>query len=129
MASHGRVHRATQEFLDLYSSAKIPTKQELGANPITPEEVLRHRDVNDCWVSHKGIVYNLTPYLRYHPAGIAPIEDYYGYDITAVTAAVHGFVQVEQIIAPLAVGVLNGDPCVPPEKKLKVETGVLRRRY
>lgn len=129
MAHRDRTHRATQEFLNLYSGAKIPTKEELNANPITPEEVLQHKEVNDCWVSHKGIVYNLTPYLQHHPAGIAPIEDYYGYDITAVTAAVHGFVRVEQIIAPLAIGVLEGDPRVPPEKKLKVETGVLRRRY
>lgn len=129
MASHGRIHRATQEFLDLYRGAKIPSREELSANPITPEEVLQHNKASDCWVSHRGIVYNLTPYLEHHPAGVAPIEDYYGYDITAVTAAVHGFVQVEQIIAPLAIGVLKGEPRVPPEKKLKVETGVLRRRY
>lgn len=101
---------------------------EIAARQITPQEVRAHCTAEDCWVSYRGIVYNLTPYLSFHPAGTSPIEDYYGYDITAVSTSVHGFVPVAEIIRPLAIGTLNGTPLVPPEKRLKTETGSLRRR-
>jgi len=36
---------------------------------ITPSEVKKHNKPDDCWVIFNGKVFNITPYLEYHPGG------------------------------------------------------------
>lgn len=37
---------------------------------ISLEELQSHNTVDDVWLAVNGKVYNMTPYLRYHPGGI-----------------------------------------------------------
>ena len=42
-----------------------------GTGPVklTPSQVKKHNKPEDCWVILNGKVYNVTPYLEYHPGG------------------------------------------------------------
>lgn len=37
--------------------------------PITPSELKEHRTRDDAWAAFYGKVYNITPYLPFHPGG------------------------------------------------------------
>ena len=37
---------------------------------ITPEELALHNKEDDCWLALFGKVYNVTPYMKFHPGGI-----------------------------------------------------------
>ena len=37
---------------------------------VTPKELYRHRSKNDCWLALDGTVYNVTPYMDYHPGNV-----------------------------------------------------------
>lgn len=37
---------------------------------ITPSELAKHKSREDCWQAYGGKVYNVTPFLKYHPGGI-----------------------------------------------------------
>ena len=41
-----------------------------GMKKITMEEVQRHRTKADAWTVLGGKVYNITPYLKFHPGGM-----------------------------------------------------------
>lgn len=92
----------------------------------TAEQVREHRRLDDCWVSYGGLVYDLTRYVRYHPGGLPCLERYFGYDMTSICRAVHGWVNVQATLAPLAVGTLQGPAAEPPDLKPTVERGSLR---
>lgn len=36
---------------------------------ITPSELAKHNTREDCWQVYNGKVYNVGPFLRYHPGG------------------------------------------------------------
>lgn len=33
-------------------------------------ELARHKSKEDCWQAYGGKVYNVTPFLKYHPGGV-----------------------------------------------------------
>lgn len=33
----------------------------------------QHRSRDDCWQAYAGKVYNVTPYLKYHPGGVGEL--------------------------------------------------------
>ena len=37
---------------------------------VTPREVMQHCTVDDAWISFRGRVYNVTPYMHFHPGGV-----------------------------------------------------------
>ena len=45
---------------------------------ITLNELSTHNSKNDCWISYKGSVYDLTGFLPVHPGGSAVISQYCG---------------------------------------------------
>jgi cytochrome b involved in lipid metabolism len=49
---------------------------------LTSAEVAKHNTSSDCWMIISGNVYNLTSYLRTHPAGAGTITPYCGQDGT-----------------------------------------------
>lgn len=49
---------------------------------ITPEELKKHNKPDDAWSAFQGKVYNLTPYLRYHPGGVDELMRVAGRDGT-----------------------------------------------
>jgi len=124
------------------SATKMPPhgiaflREAEGLEPLSPEvvrstfytaaEVRQHCRMDDCWVSYGGLVYDLTRYVRFHPGGLPCLERYFGYDMTSICRAVHGWVNVSATLAPLAVGTLRGPPEEPAPTKLSVERGSLR---
>lgn len=37
---------------------------------VTPSMLAMHKSKEDCWQAYGGKVYNVTPFLKYHPGGI-----------------------------------------------------------
>jgi len=38
--------------------------------PVTPDELAQHISIDDCWMAIRGTVYNMTPYLDFHPGSV-----------------------------------------------------------
>ncbi|KAL4421197.1 hypothetical protein ABPG77_010072 [Micractinium sp. CCAP 211/92] len=66
---------------------------------ITMEEVARHNTREDCWTVLRGKVYNITPYLRFHPGGIPMLLKVAGRDGTALFNKYHAWVNYEFLLA------------------------------
>lgn len=49
---------------------------------LTREEVSKHCTPNDLWVVLCGRVFDISPYLDFHPGGAEIILEYAGQDIT-----------------------------------------------
>ena len=58
------VNKSHNEFLK--KAAEAPTPRP---GMITREELARHNTREDCWMSIEGMVYDVTPYIQYHPGG------------------------------------------------------------
>lgn len=76
---------------------------------VTPEELARHDNENDCWVSLKGNVYNITIYLQYHPGGVDELLRAAGQDATELFHEIHSWVNFESILAKCYVGPVKAD--------------------
>ncbi|RHY35035.1 hypothetical protein DYB32_000439 [Aphanomyces invadans] len=59
---------------------------------IPREEIAQHNTEQDCWTILDGKVYNLTPYLRYHPGGIGKLMLSAGGDCTTLFNESHAWV-------------------------------------
>ncbi len=55
-------------------------------------EVALHCTADDAWVVLRGRVYNMTPYLRFHPGGAAVLMEVAGKDGTALFDKWHSWV-------------------------------------
>lgn len=71
---------------------------------VTPEELAKHDQEEDCWVALKGNVYNVTTYLHYHPGGVDELMRGAGRDATELFNEVHRWVNYESILAKCLVG-------------------------
>ena len=63
--------------------------------PISKSEIARHNNVHDGWVSLRGKVYNLTPYLHYHPGGVHILEHVLGNDADQLFDKYHRWVNID----------------------------------
>ncbi|EKU20235.1 hypothetical protein NGA_0331900 [Nannochloropsis gaditana CCMP526] len=79
------------------------------------EEVARHRTSNDAWAVFAGKVYNLTPYLPYHPGGANIIVKAAGTDCTALFNKHHPWVNLEGLAGKLVVGYLIEEEGATPK--------------
>ena len=73
---------------------------------IPMSEVSEHDSKYDCWGVVDGIVYNLTPFLAYHPGGEAILARQAGKDMTKDFNRYHRWVSMN-MVANLQVGVLK----------------------
>ncbi|KAI3647256.1 hypothetical protein MP228_007477 [Amoeboaphelidium protococcarum] len=48
----------------------------------TMDQVAQHKTQDDAWLVLHGKVYNITPYLRYHPGGVQMLMGVAGKDAT-----------------------------------------------
>ena len=72
---------------------------------ITKEELAKHKTEDDCWVSFKGYVYNMTPYLKIHPGGVKTIMKCAGGDMTEDFNKRHAYISAN-LIAKVKIGKL-----------------------
>lgn len=83
----------------------------LGGGPqrrLTLEEVATHSSEADCWTVIGDRVYNLTPYLPFHPGGKPLLMKGAGRDSTALFNKYHPWVNVHYMLASCLVGVIEG---------------------
>lgn len=73
---------------------------------ISREEVALHSSQSDCWCIIERNVYNITPYLLFHPGGIKPLRPVFGKDATALFLQTHAWVNYEKLLERLLVGYL-----------------------
>lgn len=55
----------------------------------TEADVAAHNTAADCWTIVSGKVYNITPYVPFHPGGVAAIVSICGIDGTAAFSGLH----------------------------------------
>ncbi|GAA6043416.1 hypothetical protein JCM8097_008582 [Rhodosporidiobolus ruineniae] len=71
---------------------------------ITPSELARHNTKDDCWQAYGGKVYNVGPFLRYHPGGVPEMMRAAGKDVLA-----HAWVNYDALLENCLVGFLVGE--------------------
>lgn len=49
---------------------------------VTPSELKKHNKLEDAWTAIQGKVYNITPYLKFHPGGVEKLMCIAGRDGT-----------------------------------------------
>jgi len=84
---------------------------------ISLAEVALHATEDDCWTVFRGRVFNITPYLQYHPGGVAMLLEGAGTDCTALFNQYHSWVNGEGMIGALYLGDvdLDASPAPAPE--------------
>ncbi|XP_028282077.1 cytochrome b5 reductase 4 isoform X2 [Parambassis ranga] len=71
---------------------------------VTHEELQKHNTRNDCWTCIRGMVYNVTPYMDYHPGGEEELMKAAGIDGTDLFDQVHRWVNYESMLKECLVG-------------------------
>lgn len=73
------------------------------------EEVSRHNTEEDCWSVLDGKVYNMTPYLKFHPGGVADLMLSAGGDCTDLFNEKHPWVNGHSMLEKCFIGLLDPD--------------------
>uniref|UniRef100_A0A3Q1BWD9 Cytochrome b5 reductase 4 n=1 Tax=Amphiprion ocellaris TaxID=80972 RepID=A0A3Q1BWD9_AMPOC len=71
---------------------------------VTEEELQKHNRRDDCWTCIRGMVYNVTPYMDYHPGGEEELMKAAGKDATDLFDQVHRWVNYESMLKECLVG-------------------------
>ncbi|XP_030580554.1 LOW QUALITY PROTEIN: cytochrome b5 reductase 4 [Archocentrus centrarchus] len=74
---------------------------------VTQEELQKHNRREDCWTCIRGMVYNVTPYMDYHPGGEEELMKAAGIDGTELFDQVHRWVNYESMLKECLVGRLT----------------------
>lgn len=74
---------------------------------ISPEEVKQHSSVDDAWLVLHGKVYNITPYLRFHPGGADILLKAAGRDATSLFNKYHPWVNAHALLERCCLGTLQ----------------------
>ncbi|KAI0496854.1 hypothetical protein KFK09_023178 [Dendrobium nobile] len=77
---------------------------------ITMDEVKKHKTEGSLWTILKGRVYNLSPYMKFHPGGVDMLMKATGKDCTSLFNKYHAWVNAEFLLEKCLVGVLDNDP-------------------
>jgi len=76
-----------------------------------PPSVLRmHNKRDDAWAAFNGKVYNITPYLDFHPGGEKELMRVAGRDGTKLFSLTHAWVNVDFMLDACLVGFLVSEP-------------------
>ncbi|KAK7205905.1 hypothetical protein BZA70DRAFT_147287 [Myxozyma melibiosi] len=99
------------DWANLKNSGKDLSGRPPGVPPvrITLEELKKHSKPEDAWTALGGKVYNLTPYLRFHPGGVKETMRCAGKDGTHLFNITHMWVNYDRMLANCFIGYL-----VPP---------------
>ena len=89
------------------SARDLAQRRGAPLRPIRPEEIARHASVHDAWISLHGKVYNITPYLHYHPGGVDIFKPCLGGDASALFDKYHRWVNTQGLIGVLQLGYLD----------------------
>jgi cytochrome b involved in lipid metabolism len=74
---------------------------------VSIDEVRAHNTLVDGWSVINGVVYNMTPYVRFHPGGAQILKSTMGKDATRLFHKYHSWVNVHALMDRCVVGVLE----------------------
>lgn len=95
---------------------KTPQYQLRDVSPNTPpaafvqvhlSELKLHKTRNDCWTCINGKVFNITPYIDFHPGGVDEIMKCAGRDGTSLFQKYHAWVNPDRLLEKCMIGVLK----------------------
>lgn len=72
-------------------------------------EVKKHKSKDDAWSIFNGKVYNITPYLEFHPGGVDELMRVAGRDGTRLFMLTHSWVNIDAMIDACCIGMLVKD--------------------
>ncbi|KAL1258893.1 hypothetical protein QQF64_009470 [Cirrhinus molitorella] len=85
---------------------------------VTEEELKKHNTRNDCWTCIRGMVYNVSAYMDFHPGGEEELMRAAGIDSTDLFDQVHRWVNYESMLKECLVGRM----AVKPSPALQAQT-------
>ncbi|RIB08059.1 cytochrome b5-like heme/steroid binding domain-containing protein [Gigaspora rosea] len=74
----------------------------------TLDELKLHKTKNDAWTAINGKIYNITPYLKFHPGGEKELMRTAGKDGTKLFMDIHPWVNYDLMLDKCFVGFLVG---------------------
>ncbi|XP_008791871.2 cytochrome b5 domain-containing protein RLF [Phoenix dactylifera] len=74
---------------------------------ISMDEVRQHKTEGSIWTVLKGRVYNISPYMKFHPGGVDMLMKAAGKDCTSLFNKYHAWVNAEFLLEKCLVGVLD----------------------
>ena len=88
---------------------KCKTQQDMSGTggrvlEVSKEELAKHNTQEDCWIAVHGKVFNVTPYLDFHPGGVEELMKGAGKDATAIFNQVHQYVNYASMLKKCHVG-------------------------
>lgn len=87
------------DWVQLTKSAKdLAQRGDAGLRRISSSEVAQHDSIHDAWMILKGKVYNIGPYLHYHPGGVTILKNVLGKDGTPHFDKYHPWVNVDRYV-------------------------------
>ncbi|XP_039603800.1 cytochrome b5 reductase 4 isoform X1 [Polypterus senegalus] len=96
--------RSLMDWIRLTKSGKDLTGLKGRLIEVTEEELARHNKNDDCWICIRGLVYNVTPYMEYHPGGEDELMKAAGMDGTDLFDQVHRWVNYESMLKECLIG-------------------------
>ncbi|XP_075124358.1 cytochrome b5 reductase 4 isoform X2 [Leptodactylus fuscus] len=96
--------RSLMDWIKLQSSGKDLTGLRGRLIEVTEEELAKHNKKTDCWICIRGLVYNVTPYMEYHPGGEEELMKAAGIDGTLLFDQVHRWVNYESMLKECLIG-------------------------
>ncbi|EIE91857.1 hypothetical protein RO3G_16568 [Rhizopus delemar RA 99-880] len=72
----------------------------------TLEDLKEHKTQEDAWTAIQGKVYNITPYLKFHPGGVKDLMRCAGKDGTRLFMLTHSWVNTDYLLDQCMVGFL-----------------------
>ncbi|XP_013366350.1 PREDICTED: cytochrome b5 reductase 4 isoform X2 [Chinchilla lanigera] len=105
--------RSLMDWIRMTKSGKDLTGLKGRLIEVTEEELKKHNKKDDCWICIRGFVYNVSPYMEYHPGGEDELMRAAGSDGTDLFDQVHRWVNYESMLKECLVGRMAVKPAVP----------------
>ncbi|KAM7538390.1 hypothetical protein Aperf_G00000079519 [Anoplocephala perfoliata] len=88
---HWITYTRSQAYLSLHPEDRL----------ITPEELAKHSNKDDLWMAFRNAssveVYDITPFLEYHPGGAHILAEFAGTDATEPFQRAHAYISLKMI--------------------------------
>uniref|UniRef100_A0A8C9FBK2 Cytochrome b5 reductase 4 n=1 Tax=Pavo cristatus TaxID=9049 RepID=A0A8C9FBK2_PAVCR len=107
--------RSLMDWIRLTKSGKDLTGLKGRLIEVTEDELAKHNKKEDCWICIRGLVYNVTPYMEYHPGGEDELMKAAGTDGTDLFEQVHRWVNYESMLKECLVGRMAFKPIAAPK--------------
>ncbi|XAR63462.1 Cytochrome-b5 reductase [Bertholletia excelsa] len=82
-------------------------KGQSNRRSISLNEVKQHQTGSEMWTVFKGRVYNIAPYMKFHPGGVDMLMNAVGKDCTSLFNKYHAWVNAEVLLEKCLVGIVD----------------------